>query len=181
MRFLVDECLSTQVADRLAAADHDAVHVSAYAMSRAPDDQVLSRARDEQRVVLSPDTDFGTLLAVGGGELPSVVLYRRHTGRRPDQQADVLLTGLPVLEGDLAAGAIAVLGDAGNRIHRLPIERGPERRPDRGSERGPGRGLEPGPDARATPGSSAQPIETLRSRSARARARARARAASIGR
>ena len=121
MKFLIDQCLSAELADGLAASGHDAVHVAAYGLSRASDDEILARAAHEDRVLISADTDFGGLLAARDVTLPSVVLYRRRTRRRPHEQVMVLLANLAALEGDLNAGAIAVIDDRGIRIRRLPI------------------------------------------------------------
>ena len=121
MRFLVDQCLSVELAERLAAAGHDTVHVASYGLSRADDEEVLARAAAEGRVLVSADTDFGGLLAAREVVVPSVVLFRRRTRRRPHEQAMILLTNLAVIEEDLDTGAIAVVDDAGIRIRRLPI------------------------------------------------------------
>jgi predicted nuclease of predicted toxin-antitoxin system len=121
LRFLVDQCLSGDLAEGLVAAGHDAVHVAAYGLSRADDDEILARAAHEGRVLISADTDFGGLLAARGATLPSVILYRRRTRRRPHEQVMVLLANLGAIEDDLNAGAIAVIDDRGIRIRRLPI------------------------------------------------------------
>ena len=122
MRFLVDQCLSAQVAHVLRAAGHEAEqHVGAYGLSRADDAQVLARAAAEDRVLVSADTNFGGLLAERGAALPSVVLFRRRSRRRPHEQATILLTNLPGIEDDLRAGAVAVIGENGIRVRRLPI------------------------------------------------------------
>ncbi|MHB8295420.1 MAG: DUF5615 family PIN-like protein [Acidimicrobiales bacterium] len=121
MRFLVDQCLSGDLAESLVAAGHNAVHVAAYGLSRADDSEILARAAHEDRVLLSADTDFGGLLARRGATLPSVILYRRRTRRRPHEQVMVLIANLGALEEDLDAGAIAAIDDRGIRIRRLPI------------------------------------------------------------
>ena len=121
MRFLIDQCLSTELADNLGAAGHDAAHVATYGLSRADDEQILARAAAENRVLVSADTDFGGLLASRDSVVPSVVLFRRRTRRRPDEQAAILLANLAAIEKDLDAGAIAIIEDQDVRIRRLPI------------------------------------------------------------
>jgi predicted nuclease of predicted toxin-antitoxin system len=59
LKFLVDQCLSAELAEGLSAGGHDAVHVSAYKLSRADDAEILARAATQDRVLVSADTDFG--------------------------------------------------------------------------------------------------------------------------
>lgn len=121
MRFLVDQCLSTDFAAALAGAGHDVVHVSDVGMARAGDGDVLAFARADDRVLLSADTDFGTILARSSASLPSVIIFRRMTRRRPTQQAALLLANLPAIAEALEEGSVVVLEETRIRVRRLPI------------------------------------------------------------
>jgi len=57
-------------------AGYDAVHVGAYGMHAASDEEILARALQEDRVVVSADSDFGVILATQEASRPSFVLFR---------------------------------------------------------------------------------------------------------
>lgn len=103
MKFLIDNALSPALALALTAAAHDAVHVRDYEMQAATDVDILNGARDQQRIVVSADTDFDTLLATRRERSPPVILRRRGTPRRPGLQAGLLLANFASLLRDLDA------------------------------------------------------------------------------
>jgi hypothetical protein len=80
VRFLVDENLSPRVAELLTKAGHDAVHARDLQAASAPDSAVMTLAADDDRVILSADTDFGALLAQARATRPSVILVREVMG-----------------------------------------------------------------------------------------------------
>jgi predicted nuclease of predicted toxin-antitoxin system len=59
VRLLLDECLSTRLAPLLIEAGHDVIHVSDRDLAGRVDEEVLAAARDDGRVLVSADTDFG--------------------------------------------------------------------------------------------------------------------------
>jgi predicted nuclease of predicted toxin-antitoxin system len=72
-------------------------------------------------VIVAADTDFGDLLASREAAEPSVVLFHRQTGRRPREQAALLLANLASIEADLRDGAIVVVEGSRLRVRALPI------------------------------------------------------------
>ena len=111
----------TRLAQLLCEAGYDAVHTLERGLERADDDVLLDVARDEQRVVISGDADFGALLALARRRSPSVILFRSRHHRTAEQQIAVILEHLDDLGDDLTAGAVAVITDERIRVRRLPL------------------------------------------------------------
>jgi predicted nuclease of predicted toxin-antitoxin system len=133
VRFLIDNALSPIVAaglrgcrpSGLQAFGRAATTPSMFATTpcKPRDQEILARAVTETRVVVSADTDFGTLLAAQDEARPSVILFRHGTERRPERQLQLLLANLSPLQADLKAGAVVVFEQARIRVRRLPIGR----------------------------------------------------------
>jgi predicted nuclease of predicted toxin-antitoxin system len=83
------------------------------------DPEVMRVAVNEQRYVITADTDFGELLALGRHPGTSVLLLRR-APHRPQAQAQLLLGCLAEVEADLDLGAVIVVTPGWVRVRRFP-------------------------------------------------------------
>jgi predicted nuclease of predicted toxin-antitoxin system len=123
MRLLFDANISPEVARRLSASGHDAIHVVDIGLLAASDPEIMQAAAAEERVLVTADSDFAAMLALGERRAPSVVLLRSADHLRPHKQADLLAANLPALGEDLEAGAIVSFARGHLRVRELPIFR----------------------------------------------------------
>lgn len=120
MRFLVDNALSPYVAEGLRKAGYDAVHVRERGMAASSDKEIFELAAREGRIILSADTDFGTLLAFYQAAKPSVVIFRQ-SDKRPPSTLSLFLANLSGIGEALEEGAVVVFRDRHIRVRKLPL------------------------------------------------------------
>lgn len=102
MKFLIDNALSPNVAKELRAKGF---------------------AAKEDLIIVSADTDFGTLLALREQAKPSVILFRRGIERWPEKQVSLLIANLASITDSLEKGAVVVFEDRRIRVRKLPFGR----------------------------------------------------------
>ncbi|MGH9809449.1 MAG: DUF5615 family PIN-like protein [Terriglobia bacterium] len=76
MKFLIDMPLTPALVPWLRALGHDAVHASTVGLDRAPDAEIIARATNEGRTIVTADLDYPRLLALMPAVRPSLILFR---------------------------------------------------------------------------------------------------------
>ena len=120
MQFLADMGISMRVVEWLRLQSHDVVHLRDRGLQRLPNGDIFQLALQEKRIVLTFDLDFGEILALSGGNLVSVILFRLHN-TRSDHVINRLEFVLQQSSPELARGAIVVVEESRHRIRKLPI------------------------------------------------------------
>lgn len=121
MKFLADMGVSMTTIGALRRSGREAVHLSELGKITLPDHEIVVLARDEGRVILTFDLDFGTLLAYARTSKPSVIIFRLRD-QTPASVTPRLMLILEACEEVLSSGAVVAVDDEGYRIRRLPIQ-----------------------------------------------------------
>jgi predicted nuclease of predicted toxin-antitoxin system len=82
---------------------------------------IFQRASEENRIVVTSDTDFGLLAARMKIQRPSIILFHHSFPHRPSEQARILVRNLAQLSAALEQGSLVVLESHRVRIRSLPI------------------------------------------------------------
>ena len=85
-----------------------------------PDSEIMTKAREEERVLLTMDLDFPALLAASGGRFPSVVVFRL-SNERPENVNEKLADVLERFGDVLTDGAIVSVRESLVRLRKLPL------------------------------------------------------------
>ena len=78
-------------------------------MRAASDEQILARALQEDRTVVSADSDFGVILAAQDADRPSFILFRDPNLLVAHDYAGMLIPSLALLEPEPVASIIKVI------------------------------------------------------------------------
>lgn len=120
MKFLIDMPLSPALAHWLTEVGHDAVHASAIGLHASTDVEIIDRAREEARTVVTADLDYPRLIATAGSDSPSLILFRGGDWTEVGVRAR-LAEVLTVLTEDDIQGSIITIDRDRVRRRRLPI------------------------------------------------------------
>lgn len=128
MKFVLDMNISPSWKDVLVEAGYDAVHWSDVGTPSASDDEIIGWAAEHDRVVVTSDLDFGSILATSARHKPSVIQLRQ--GRHdPGSMGLTLLAAIDATADDLRKGAILTVGPGRHRVRLLSLN-GPQENPD---------------------------------------------------
>ncbi len=112
--------LSPALAEWLDKQGHDAVHASSVGLHCSADAEIMTRARQEKRIIVTADLDYPRLLALSEASEPSLILFRRGDW----SEADVVARMSRILQAfssvDLEQSIVVVDRDRLRR-RRLPI------------------------------------------------------------
>jgi len=121
LKFLIDNALSPIFSDHLQNHGHNVIHVRDVDMQTCSDEEIFNFAQKEERIIVSADTDFGTIIALRNEQFPSVIIFRRTRNRKPIEQVSLLLSNLGQIVDSLKKGSIVIIEDTRIRIRNLPI------------------------------------------------------------
>jgi len=120
VKFLADMGISQKTVEALREWGYEAKHLRELGMMRAPDIEIVQKARSEGRTILTCDLDFGEILALSQLPLPSIIIFRL-SDYRPLVLNPLLMQVLLECEDTINRGALIVIEDHRYRIRRFPI------------------------------------------------------------
>ena len=100
---------------------YNAVHLRDQGLQRLPDLDIITKARAENRVILTHDLDFSRIVALSGSHRPSVITFRLND-MRPGQVNHYLSQVLTRFSNSLEEGALVSVNEQAIRVRLLPIE-----------------------------------------------------------
>lgn len=120
MKLLLDQGTPRSAATILRRAGFDAVHTGETGLAEAEDSEIIRRASDENRIVVTLDADFHMHLALTQAHKPSVIRIRME-GLRAEEFSGLLQHVLSRCADDLEAGAMITVNEFQIRVRSLPV------------------------------------------------------------
>ena len=121
MRFLIDMPVSPLIIGWLREEGHDAVHAAYVGLSRASDEEIITRAQREDRVIVTADLDYTRLLALAGSRGLGIILFR--AGNYSNKEMlELMKRVLTTVSTEQLLDSIVVVDKKSIRRRQLPIE-----------------------------------------------------------
>jgi predicted nuclease of predicted toxin-antitoxin system len=122
LKLLLDQGLPRSTVERLSLRGIEAVHTADIGLASAPDAAILASAREADRVVVTLDADFHSLLVRSGEGAPSVIRLRIDRATA-ELVADLVVMVLERCQDDLEGGAMVSTDGVRVRVRRLRAAR----------------------------------------------------------
>ena len=114
LRLLLDQMIDSQVAERLSGLGHDVVRVAEIGMARQDDAQILDRAIEDNRILITLDEHFGDWVVLPLSKHPGVVRVKADPSTT-ERILDVLLPFLVEHQERDFDGVLAIVRSGGVR------------------------------------------------------------------
>ena len=120
MKLLLDQGLPLSASSLLSKQGFDTIHVSEIEMWAASDSEIIQKAQEDNRVVVTLDADFHSLLALNNFSSPSVIRIRIER-LRALALTQLIIDVIAQSKADLEQGAAVTVEPNRIRIRRLPL------------------------------------------------------------
>ena len=120
LEFLANMNISPLTVEALRREGLHVIRVSEVLDKKSKDTEILDYARTHNKVIITQDLDFSTLLAIGGYAKPSVVNIRLENAV-PEFVTKRIKEALPKIEEELKRGAVVSIDEVSARYQNLPI------------------------------------------------------------
>jgi predicted nuclease of predicted toxin-antitoxin system len=121
MKFLLDENMPPSLANKLKSIGYETRHVIEIGYQSTPDFKIADLAVSTGEIIITHDTDFGTILALSGANKPSVILFRWQIINLASV-FQFLENRLTEFELDLNQGCLIVVDNNKIRVRILPLK-----------------------------------------------------------
>lgn len=120
LKFMADIHISPLTVEELKRKGYDIIRVTDNLPATSSDTDIIKLAYREHYVIVTQDLDFSAIIAQSGLKGPSVISLRV-ANAKPKIISQILIKVLPLIEKDLAGGAIVSIEDKEYRIKKLPV------------------------------------------------------------
>jgi predicted nuclease of predicted toxin-antitoxin system len=120
MKLLLDQGLPRSAAALLRELEIEAIHVGDLGLSAAEDIEIIQKAREQGRIIVTLDADFHSILAFERANSPSVIRVRIER-LRAIALTELLVAVINECEEELQQGAAVTVEPNRIRVRRLPL------------------------------------------------------------
>ena len=121
LEFLANMNISPLTVEGLRKIGWNIIRVSEILDRKTKDIEILTYAQDHNKVLITQDLDFSTLLALRGFKKPSVINLRLGNAR-PGFVMDRIIEIVSEMEKELEEGIVISVDETSARYRNLPIE-----------------------------------------------------------